>query len=87
MTAKLDKTLLEVEYQLVETVSLLTALETADFDLDTTPSGVAVDTGAWSDVMAILRKQVEASCNKLEPYCIEARDRTQGEVESEEEQS
>jgi uncharacterized protein YqgV (UPF0045/DUF77 family) len=65
MTAKLDKTFLEVEHQPVETVSLLTVLETADFDLDRAPSGVLIDTATWSDVMAIVRRQVQASYDKL----------------------
>jgi uncharacterized protein YqgV (UPF0045/DUF77 family) len=83
MTAKLDKTFLEVEHQLVETVSLLTVLETADFDLDRAPSGVLIDTATWSDVMAIVRRQVQASYDKLEPYCNEVRDRFQDEVDTE----
>jgi hypothetical protein len=87
MAIKLDKTFLDVEHQLVETVSLLTALETADFDLDRTPSGVAIDTAAWSDVMAIIRRQVQASCDKLEPYCNEVRNRIQGGVGTVERQS
>jgi hypothetical protein len=64
-----------------KTVSLLTILETADFEIDRTPSGVPIDTATWSDVMAIVRRQVQASCEKLEPYCNEVRDRFQDEVE------
>ncbi|MEJ2622220.1 MAG: hypothetical protein P8163_18805 [Candidatus Thiodiazotropha sp.] len=75
MTEVQDKTLLEVEHHLIETVSLLTVLETADFDRDVTPGGAPIDVAAWSDVMAILRKQVVASCEKLEPYCNQARNR------------
>ncbi|MBV2138601.1 MAG: hypothetical protein KUF79_17475 [Candidatus Thiodiazotropha sp. (ex Ctena orbiculata)] len=81
---KLDKTLLEVEQQLVESVSLLTALETADFDLKTTPCGATVDTAIWNDVMAIIRKQVREASEKLEPYFHQVRDRVQEKEDTEE---
>ncbi|MFI0414247.1 MAG: hypothetical protein ACH255_08905 [Candidatus Thiodiazotropha sp.] len=74
---KLDKTLLEVEQQLVESVSLLTALETADHDQKTTTCGVTIDTAIWNDVMSIIRKKVAKASEKLEPYYRQARDRGQ----------
>ncbi|MEW7985969.1 MAG: hypothetical protein AB2799_09305 [Candidatus Thiodiazotropha sp.] len=74
---KFDKTLLEVEQQLVESVSLLTALETADHDQKTTTCGVTIDTAIWNDVMSLIRKKVAKASEKLEPYYRQARDRGQ----------
>lgn len=74
---KFDKTLLEVEQQLVESVSLLTALETADHDQKTTTCDVTIDTAIWNDVMSIIRKKVAKASEKLEPYYRQARDRGQ----------
>ncbi|MEW8056623.1 MAG: hypothetical protein AB2796_14985, partial [Candidatus Thiodiazotropha sp.] len=74
---KFDNTLLEVEQQLVESVSLLTALETADHDQKTTTCDVTIDTAIWNDVMSIIRKKVAKASEKLEPYYRQARDRGQ----------
>ena len=74
---KLGKTLLEVEQQLVESVSLLTALETADHDQKTTTCDVTIDTAIWNDVMSIIRKKVAKASEKLEPYFNQARNRVE----------
>ncbi|MEW8028337.1 MAG: hypothetical protein AB2761_08665 [Candidatus Thiodiazotropha endolucinida] len=74
---KLGKTLLEVEQQLVESVSLLTALETADYDQKTTTCDVTIDTAIWNDVMSIIRKKVAKASEKLEPYFNQARNRVE----------
>ncbi|MEW7973862.1 MAG: hypothetical protein AB2821_10310 [Candidatus Thiodiazotropha endolucinida] len=74
---KLDRTLLDVEHRLIESISLLTALETADFDLQQTCCGTSIDTAIWNDVMSIIRKKVAKASEKLEPYFNQARNRVE----------
>ncbi|MFI0377352.1 MAG: hypothetical protein ACH255_11875 [Candidatus Thiodiazotropha sp.] len=87
MTTKIDKALLEVEQQLFQTGSLLAVLRTAVFDLEATPFGEPMDPAAWSDVMAILHRNIKEVNEQLAPFCMNARERIRVAAESEEAQS